>query len=120
MSMFSLFFLLLCGHAVADFALQSEFIAANKSRHNIPKGYDPVRHGPMQMIWPYVLGAHALIHAAAVFVITQSATCAVIEAASHALIDFGKCEKKYGIHADQAMHIALKACYAIYLSGGFS
>lgn len=116
MNLISIFFLLLCGHAIADFALQTDWIAKNKSRHNlVPAGYDPVRHGPLQKIWPYVLSAHALIHGAMVFAVTQSVLLAAIETAAHWAIDFGKCERKYGIHTDQALHILCKLGYAIYL-----
>lgn len=106
--MLTLFFQLLCGHAIADFALQTDWIARNKNRHNIPAGYDPKLHGPMQTIWPYVLSAHALIHGAAVMIITGSALLGFFEALSHWLIDFYKCEKLYGIHTDQFAHIGFK------------
>jgi len=108
-------FLLLIGHAVADFALQTEWIAHNKNRWNVPKGYDPKLHGAQQVIWPYVLSAHALIHAGAVYAVTQRADLAFIELVSHWIIDFLKCEKAYGIHADQALHVLFKVFYLFFL-----
>jgi hypothetical protein len=109
---FSFLFLMLVGHAVADYALQSDFMATNKNRNAVPKGYDPARHGPMQTIWPYVLSAHALIHGGMVYLVTGSIALAVAETVSHWVIDFGKCEKWYGIHTDQWAHIYFKVMWA--------
>jgi hypothetical protein len=113
--MISLLFKLLAGHALADFALQSDFIANNKNRHSIPKGYNPDLHGPMQTIWPYVLTSHALIHGLMVFLATGSTTLGLIETGAHWVIDFGKCEKWYGIHTDQWLHIGFKVAYVLFL-----
>lgn len=108
------FFLLLIGHAFADFAFQSDWIAMNKNRHNpSPVGYSPKLHGPKMTIWPYVLGSHALIHAGMVYVITGNIYFTVAEAMLHFMIDFGKCEKWYGIHVDQALHIWCKFLYIV-------
>lgn len=108
----SVIFKLLVGHAIADFALQTDWIAKNKNRHAIPAGYNPALHGPMQSVWPYVLSAHALIHGGAVYFATGSVMLGVLETASHWLIDFGKCERWYGIHTDQFAHIGLKFVWA--------
>lgn len=110
--MFAVLFQLLCGHALADFALQSDWIAKNKSRHGIPAGYDPKLHGPVQTIWPYVLSAHALIHGASVALVTGRADLGMAETAVHWMTDFGKCEQWYGIHTDQFIHIASKILWA--------
>lgn len=109
---------LLIGHALADFALQTDWIANNKSRHAVPKGYNPALHGAMQTIWPYVMSAHALIHAGAVLWATGSPVLAGCEAVAHWVIDFGKCERWYGIHADQAMHFGFKVLWACLASRG--
>mgnify|MGYP006895933475 CR=1 FL=1 len=101
------------GHAIADYALQSDFIATGKNRHAIPKGYVPELHGPRQLIWPYVLTSHALIHGAAVYIITQRIDLALAETGAHWAIDFGKCERWYGIHADQWLHIACKCVWCL-------
>lgn len=110
-------FKLLCGHAFADFALQSDWIAKNKNRHaGPPAGYSAALHGPMQIIWPYVLTSHALIHGAFVLWATGRWDLGVMETVFHWVIDFGKCERWYGIHADQWMHIACKLAW-LYLAG---
>jgi hypothetical protein len=119
--MITVLFLLLAGHAIADYALQSDWMAKNKNRHlPAPVGYDVTIHGPMQTIWPYVLGSHALIHGAFVYIATQSAALGFAEAVAHAAIDFGKCEKKYGIHTDQALHLACKALWLILWARGMA
>lgn len=111
--MIELLFKLLCGHAIADFALQTDWIAKNKNRHMIPAGYDPKLHGPIQIIWPYVLTSHALIHGLMVYVATGSPILGVGETIAHWIIDFGKCEKWYGIHTDQGLHLVCKALWLI-------
>ncbi len=99
-------FLLLCAHALADFPLQGEFIAKAKNRHtpafNVPAGQRPMK------VWLHALTAHSLIHGGFVYLITGSVAIGVAEVIAHWLIDFGKCENWYGIHADQGLHIACK------------
>lgn len=103
---------LLCGHALADYALQSPWMAQAKSRHvPAPEAYSPALHGPRQVIWPYVLGSHSLIHGLMVFLATGSVALGVCETACHWLIDFGKCERWYGIHVDQWLHLACKLAW---------
>lgn len=105
---FKILFLLLCGHGIVDYSLQTDYVARGKNRHAIPPGYDPVLHGPIQIVWPYVLTAHALEHGLAVFLVTNSLALGLAETAAHWIIDFGKCEKWYGIHVDQWLHISCK------------
>lgn len=111
-----LLFKLLCGHAIADFALQTDWIACNKNRHYAPKGYDPALHGPQQSIWPYVLTSHSLIHGLMVYLATGSLELGIAETIAHWMIDFGKCEKWYGIHLDQWLHIGCKILWLLWLS----
>lgn len=112
------FFLLCLGHFVADYPLQSDFIAKGKNRFrsvdpaSIPPGQKPMT------VWPWVLTAHAGTHGAAVFLVTGSAGLAAAEMVSHWLIDYGKCANRYGIHADQFMHIACKLLWAALLVSG--
>ena len=110
--MLELFFLLCLGHFVADYLLQSDFIAKGKNRFravdlaSIPPGQTP------QTVWPWVLSAHAGTHGAAVYLVTGMPILAALEMISHWLIDYGKCANRYGIHADQFMHIGCKALWA--------
>lgn len=104
-------FLLLAGHGLVDYTFQTDYVALGKNRHAIPPGYDRKLHGPLQVVWPYVLTAHALEHGLAVMLITGSLGLALAETAAHWVIDFGKCEKWYGIHLDQWLHIACKIAW---------
>lgn len=102
-------FLLFAAHALVDFTFQTEWIAREKNRHaGPPARYDPVLHGPVQTVWPYVMTAHAVQHGAAVYLVTQSLSLGLAETVAHWVIDFLKCEKVYGIHTDQALHALCK------------
>ena len=61
--------------------------------------------------WYYWLTSHALTHAGIVIIITGSNLFAVIEAISHWLIDFFKCEKWISLHQDQIGHMLFKILY---------
>lgn len=112
---FIIFFLLMVGHAFGDYAFQTEWIANNKNRNNFPKGYDPALHGERETIWPYVLSAHALIHAGLVIVILGNFFYAAAEFVLHWIIDFLKCDKRFGIRVDQWLHIICKLLYVIII-----
>lgn len=112
-NLISICFLLILGHFVADYPLQSDFIAKGKNRFrpvdpaSIPPGQKPM------LVWPWVLTAHAATHAAAVYVVTGSVALAACELVAHWAIDYGKCANRYGIHFDQAAHIACKLLWAL-------
>ncbi len=108
---FTLFFLLIAGHALADFVLQSDVMAAAKSRHGaIHKRKS--KHFPP---WQYWLGAHTLIHGGIVLLITESLLLGLIETCLHTVIDFLKCEGKLSFHQDQALHLLCKVIYCAVL-----
>lgn len=117
--MTELLFKLLAGHFMADVILQPENIAKNKNRRSIPTGYDPKIHGPRQTVWPYFLMAHASCHGIMVMLATGRWELGVAETFCHALIDFGKCENKYGIHVDQLLHFLCKVVYIIIIARGY-
>ena len=95
---------LLVGHVVADYPLQTEFIAAGKARKTNPyAAFVP---------WYYILAAHAIVHGGAVSLITGVWWLGIFEAGCHFQIDYGKCEGWYGIHTDQAMHLGCKGIWA--------
>ena len=53
------------------------------------------------------------------FVVTGIWWLGALEALAHALIDFGKCEGRYGIHVDQGLHVACKIVWlAIFMTVG--
>lgn len=116
-----MFFLLLAGHAFADFPLQNGPMATCKCRC----AKDPIQ---ASVPWYYWLGAHSLIHGGMVSVIVNwcgfSMNAAVFmgisETIVHFLIDFCKCEKLYGIFVDQFLHVVCKFVWAILLINYFA
>jgi hypothetical protein len=105
-----LFFALAIGHAFADFAWQSQFMAVNKNRHLVPKDTD---HGAPSSMWIHVLTAHCLVHAGVVWCVLGSLKlawlAALIELVLHWIIDFVKCEGRTGFNTDQTLHYLCKA-----------
>ena len=105
----ALFFKLLIGHVLADFVLQTDTMARAKDRHGefaqtVSDSFPP---------WYYWLGAHALVHGGAVYVVTGSAVFGAIETILHAAIDIAKCERWIGFHQDQALHVLCKVAYCL-------
>lgn len=113
--MLQTFFYLLVGHAVADYPLQSDFMAKEKNpwakidMSRVPPGQFPT------VFWPWVLSAHALVHGGAVALATGSVWLGLAETVCHWLIDLAKCANYTGIHSDQAMHVACKALWVLLL-----
>ncbi len=101
-------FALLGAHAVADYPLQGDFLAKAKNR-NAPIPGVPWYHG---------LGAHALIHGAAVAVITRSAGLGVAETVIHAITDDLKCSGRLSFNQDQAIHVACKVLWSLLATKG--
>lgn len=96
-------FALLGAHALADYPLQGEFLSKEKNRANpLPK-----------MPWYHALGAHALIHGAAVAAITKSPALGLAETVIHAITDDLKCSGRLSFNQDQAIHIGCKVLWAI-------
>jgi len=98
--MLILFFKLLVGHALADFALQPEAMAKGKNRQSIG--------------WPYWLLSHSLIAGGIVYYITQNIWLGIAETILHCVIDFMKCENVTNPHIDQLLHLVCRLCYLIY------
>lgn len=112
--MIALFIKLIMGHAVADFALQSDAMAKGKNRHISPIFVPPGQK--LQICWPYWLAAHGLVHGAMVTFITGNVRLGLLEALCHVVVDFGKCENVYGIHVDQAFHVLFKVAIVLMAS----
>ena len=110
-------FLFLCGHAFADFAIQSEWVATNKNRH-VRDRYTAEERSKMEVVWPWLLSAHALHHGLAVFLVSQKLSLGIVETLVHWVVDFGKTEKWYGFHADQWIHVAFKVLWTALLVYG--
>jgi hypothetical protein len=107
--MIELFFKLLVGHALADFALQSDTMAKGKNRHNKP---DYIPDGQKFVsCWFYWMGAHSLIHGGVIYLITGSLFFGIFETIAHFLIDFVKCENKINPNQDQLLHLGCRFFY---------
>jgi len=112
----SLFFALSIGHAIADFALQGDFMSQAKSRKaDISKffgGKTP------RGVWFHVLTAHCLIHAGTVWLITGSLALSALEFFVHWIIDLIKGEGLIGFNTDQLLHYLTKVVIvALYFQG---
>lgn len=99
---FTMLALLIFGHCLADYPLQSDFLAQGKNRHTALG----------ETFWPHCLSAHSIIHGGFVGVITGSLWMGIAEAAIHAVTDFAKCEGKISMRVDQSIHYGCKAVWA--------
>ena len=100
------FFLLLFGHALADFGLQSTHMIEHKNRHRNPD------------TWYIYLAAHAVMHGGFVGFFTGSFALAILETIAHAAIDYAKCDGKFTLKIDQLLHIGCKGLWMILLMKG--
>ena len=91
-------FLLLAGHALADYPLQGDFLAKAKNRAA------PIPGVPFYQ----ALGAHALIHGGVVAIVTGIWWLGLLEVIAHAVIDDAKCTGKIGFNEDQFLHVLCK------------
>lgn len=112
--MIELIFRLLVGHAVADFGLQSDWMAKNKN-HNNKSDYIPPGQ-KYEETWFWVLGAHAFIHGGAVYWATGNPYLGFLETILHFFIDYAKCDNWWGPKIDQLCHLFCKSVYLIILS----
>lgn len=95
-------------HALADFPLQGDYIAKQKTRN----------HADSLSVWIVALTAHCVIHAGGVWLVSGSLAYGMAEFIVHGLIDMGKGSEKFGIVTDQLLHLASKAAYAVLLAYG--
>ena len=98
----NIFFLLIFAHTLADTSLQTSSMARGKNRHRASDLH----------AWPFWLAAHSIIHGGLVYLVTGSLEYGIIEIVLHVLIDFFKCEKRYGCTIDQALHGICKLIYS--------
>ncbi len=101
-------FWLLVAHFALDYPLQGDTTAREKNRH----AKSPLQaHVP----WYYWLTAHSVMQAGGVALVTGSVVLGCAEFVAHWAIDFGKCERWFSIHVDQALHLACKLLWLILL-----
>jgi len=131
--MLELFVLLMFGHAIADFGLQSEGMALCKNprlKEMWEEAYSPkVSSGVLDYLqprmvtqalvpWYYFMAGHGLIHGFFVWAFTGNVALGIVETVCHFVIDVGKCKQYYGIHVDQALHILCKIVWVASIAMG--
>ncbi len=107
--MFVAFLTLLCllmlGHILMDFPLQTDFMAKGKNWNTaVP-----------DIPWYYIMGAHCALHAGAVWLLTGSPLLGMIEFVIHFILDCLKCAGKTNMHIDQGGHFLCKVGYALVM-----
>jgi hypothetical protein len=105
--------LLLVWHALADYPLQGDFIAEWKNPKKKSNEWPYFEKNP---IWLWVMGAHCMIHAGGVYMITLSWVCALIEFATHWAIDTARCKGRISFIQDQALHLVTKAVIVLWVA----
>lgn len=92
--------MLIGAHWVSDYPLQGQFLSDAKAK------------GPLRF---YHLIAHAGIQGAAVALVTGNVWLGIAEWLAHIVIDEAKVRDKTTFAQDQALHIACKALWLIWL-----
>ena len=103
-SAFGLLAVLVMGHLVGDFVLQSDRMAVEKY-----PGSD------VTLPWPYWLTAHSACHGLLAAWITGIPALGVAEWVAHWLIDHGKCRNLFNLAIDQALHIISKVIWVVMI-----
>ena len=112
-------FLLIAGHALGDFPLQSDAMARCKCR----KANLPLQKA---VPWYYWMTAHCLVQGLVTGLIVAWWTgnrelgvmIGMLEFAVHWVIDLLKCESIYNIHVDQALHVLCKLLWWVLIVYG--
>lgn len=107
MSVLHIAWWLLIAHVVCDYPLQGDFLARGKNHRN------PIPGVP----WWQCLLAHSLIQGGGVALATGIPLLGAVEVLFHAMIDFGKCDCRYGFNGDQVMHFACKGAWLLVVWG---
>jgi hypothetical protein len=99
---FLVLFLLCAFHFVCDYGLQSEYVALNKAPNSGNKD------------WWLILGAHSMIHAAPVALLTGIWQLGLAEAMLHFFIDRHKSLNRFSHATDQLLHLACKGLWWLF------
>ena len=102
---FDLLILLVFGHFLADFPLQSDRMAVEKC-----PGKDVV------LDWRWWLTAHTATHGLVVAVLTGVPILGLAEMFFHSVIDYCKCRFRCSLAADQLMHGVCKVAWVLVLT----
>lgn len=99
---FQMLYVLLALHFIGDYVFQNDFVSSGKNRHTqLGKQY-----------WLVILPMHGYLHGFLIWAVTNSLTLAAIETVTHIVIDYLKCEKKFGFYMDQFLHVLVKVLIA--------
>lgn len=99
-----------------DFALQGDAIASCKCKGS--------KHPAAAFVpWYYWLSCHCILHGLAVTVAIRycgysesiALTFGIIETVVHWIIDYCKCQRWFGIHTDQGLHVLCKVLWWIMI-----
>ena len=113
-SVATLFFAFAIAHALADFALQNDFIARSKIPGADLSGFFLKGQVP-KYVWLHSLTAHSLIHAGGVWLISGSVILGLAEFVLHWTIDLIKGKNLISFHVDQSLHLFCKLVYALII-----
>jgi Protein of unknown function (DUF3307) len=101
---------LFIGHAFADYAFQTDFMARAKNRH-WARTFTGSTDLPPATLWLFVLSAHSAIHAGVVWILTGCGWLGLAEFFLHWLIDWARMEGKISFRVDQLAHLGCKVGY---------
>ena len=113
----TLVFLLLCGHFLADFTFQTEWIATNKNRH-VRLNFPPEQRAHMQVIWPWLLTSHAFTHGLMVYLVTHKLSLAFAELGVHWLTTSENARSGTAFTWIRFIHVASKFVWAALIATG--
>ena len=102
---FQLLLMLVMGHFLGDFGLQSDRMAREKC--------------PGQGVtlgWGWWICSHAAIHGFLVGALSGNGWLGACEWLLHMLIDHSKCQKRWNLATDQALHLGCKLIWVLVLS----
>lgn len=103
-------FLLIFGHFICDFALQSQYMCKYKNPNNAPsEGYNFFHP---EYMWKLIMFAHCFIQGGFVYLFTNNLFFSLCEIMIHFITDYLKCNKKITVIQDQTIHILCKVIWA--------
>jgi hypothetical protein len=97
---------------------EEDLMVVNPARKDINSpiyGKEYVPRDNYESIWFLCMASHCIIHAGAVFFITNSWICGIVEFVAHFCTDWLKNNGRLTYNQDQTVHIAFKFWFAFWL-----